>query len=443
MLVWLNLTKIINKTMANFMSAQDAVKLIKSGDNVYLQGVTSAPMTLLEAMAQRHDELRGVNVYSAFIFGKPSYAAEEYKESFTVRTFFVSEGNRSAVAGGYGYAYPGQLSDVPGLIREGIVPVDVILLNVSPPDKHGYCSMGTSLDITVSAYEKAKIRIAQINPNMPRVFGDGQMHISEFDAAVEVNDPVIEVPSILSSENDEKIGRFIAERIGDGATLQIGVGGIPNAVLRALKSHKNLGVHTEAIVEEMLPLIQSGAINNSCKGMHDGLSVGSLALGSRKLYDFVDNNPLVLMKDCAYTNHPFNIAQNNKMVAINAAIEVDLTGQVCADSIGTRMFSGIGGQNDFMYGSTLSKGGTNFIALTSMTAKGKSKITPFLAPGAGVTTNRYIIHNVVTEYGVAEMRGKSYAERSRALIDIAHPSVREELEREAVNRYGASFLRLR
>ncbi|MFI3299718.1 MAG: acetyl-CoA hydrolase/transferase C-terminal domain-containing protein [Rikenellaceae bacterium] len=429
--------------MGMYCSAQQAVKLIKSGDNVYVHGVTSAPMTLLEAMAKRHSELRGVNVYSALIFGKPSYPAEEYKESFTVRSLFVSEGVRSAVAGGYGYAIPGQLSDIPGFLREGLIPVDVILLNVSPPDKHGYCSMGTSLDITVSAYECAKIRIAQINPNVPRVFGDGQMHISEFDAVVEVNDPVIEVPSILSSAEDEMIGKFIAERIPDGATLQIGVGGIPNAVLRALGSHKNMGVHTEAIVEEMLPLIESGAIDNSRKGMHDGLSVGSLVLGSRKLYDFVDNNPKVLMKDCAYTNNPMHIAQNKKMRSVNAAIEVDLTGQVCADSIGTRIFSGIGGQNDFMYGSTLSEGGTNFIALTSMTAKGKSKITPFLAPGAGVTTNRYIIHNVVTEYGVAELRAKSYAERTRALIDIAHPSVREELEREAVSRYGLSFLRLR
>ncbi|MFI3287737.1 MAG: acetyl-CoA hydrolase/transferase C-terminal domain-containing protein [Rikenellaceae bacterium] len=429
--------------MVKYSTAQEAVKLIKSGDNVYVHGVTSAPMTLLEAMADRHSELRGVNVYSALIFGKARYSAEEHKDSFTVHSLFVSEGVRAAVAGGYGYAIPGQLSDVPGLFREGIIPVDVILMNVSPPDSHGYCSMGTSLDITVSAYEVAKVVIAQINPNMPRVFGDGQMHISEFDAVVAVDDAVIEVPSIASSEADEKIGHYIAERIPDGATLQIGVGGIPNAVLRALSGHKRMGIHTEAIVEEMLPLIESGAIDNSCKGFHDGLSVGSLVLGSRRLYDFVDDNPLVLMKDCAYTNSPINIAQNRLMRSVNAAIEVDLTGQVCADSIGTRIFSGIGGQNDFMYGSTLSPGGTNFIALTSMTAKGKSKITPFLTPGAGVTTNRYIIHNVVTEYGVAELRGRSYAERSRALIDIAHPSVREELEREAVSRYGLSFLRLR
>lgn len=429
--------------MVNYVSASEAVKLIKSGDNVYVHGVTAAPMVLLEAMAARHEELRGVNVYSAFIFGKPSYPEEKYKDSFTVRSFFVSEGVREAVAGGWGYAIPGQLSDVPGLFREGLVPVDVILVNVSEPDAHGYCSMGTSLDITVSAYESAKIVIAQINPNQPRVFGDGQMHISEFDAAVRVDEPIIEVPSILSSEADEKIGHYIAERIPDGATLQIGVGGIPNAVLRALSGHKYMGIHTEAIVEEMLPLIESGAIDNSRKGMHDGLSVGSLVLGSRKLYDFVDNNPKVLMKDCAYTNNPIHIAQNKLMRSVNAAIEVDLTGQVCADSIGTRIFSGIGGQNDFMYGSTLSEGGTNFIALTSMTAKGKSKITPFLTPGAGVTTNRYVIHNVVTEYGVAELRGRSYAERSRALIDIAHPSVREDLEREAVSRYGLSFTKLR
>ncbi len=429
--------------MLNYTTAQEAVKLINSGDNVYVHGTTCTPHTLINALLERKDELRGVNMWGALVIGKTDYAKEEYKEAFTVHSLFVSDNIRPAISGGYGYAIPGQLSQIPSFFREGLIPIDVILMNVSMPDEHGYCSMGVSLDITVGAYEAAKVVIAQINPNVPRVFGDGQMHISEFDAIVEVNDPIVEIPSLDSSEEDKKIGNYIAEYIPDGATLQIGVGGIPNAVLRALTSHKNLGIHTEAMVEEMVPLIESGVVNNSLKTLFPGKSVGSLALGTRKLYDFMHNNPSLVMKDCAYTNNPAVIAQNPKMRSINAAIEVDLSGQVCADSIGSRIYSGIGGQNDFMYGSTLSPGGMNFIALSSMTNKGKSKITPFLTPGAGVTTSRYIIQNIVTEYGVAELRCKSYAQRARALINIAHPSVREELEREAFSRFGASFLNLK
>ncbi len=429
--------------MIKYSTAEEAVKLIKSGDNVFVHGVTCTPTSLVKALVARKDELKDVHMWGALVNGYTPYANEEYKDSFTVHSLFVSDNIRPAVSGGYGYAIPAQLSQIPSLFREGLYPVDVILMNVSMPDEHGYCSMGTSLDVTVSGYEMAKVVIAQVNPNVPRVFGDGQMHISEFDAVVESNDPLVEVPALASTEDDVKIGNYIAEYIPDGATLQIGVGGIPNAVLRALSSHKNLGIHTEAMVEEMVPLIESGAINNSQKTLFNGKSVGSLALGTRKLYDFMHNNPSLIMKDCAYTNNPAIIAQNPNMRSINAAIEVDLSGQVCADSIGTRIYSGIGGQNDFMYGSTLSPGGMNFIALSSMTNKGKSKITPFLTPGAGVTTNRYIIQNIVTEYGLANLKGKSYAERARALINIAHPSVREELEKEAFSRFGASFLNLK
>lgn len=429
--------------MVKYTTAEEAVKLIKSGDSVYVHGSTGVPVTLVDAMIARRNELRGVNMYGALVIGKTDYAKEEYKESFTVHSLFVSDNLREPVTKGYGYAIPAQLSQMPGLFREGIIPIDVILMNVSMPDRHGYCSMGVSLDATVGAYEAAKVVIAQVNPNVPRVFGDGMMHISEFDAVIEANDQLVEVPSLQSSEDDKKIGQYIADYIPDGATLQIGVGGIPNAVLSALTSHKNLGIHTEALTEGMIPLIECGAVNNSQKTLFQGKSVGSLAIGTRKLYDYMDNNPALIMKDCAYTNNPFIVAQNPKMCSVNAAIEVDITGQVCADSIGTRIFSGVGGQNDFMYGSTLSPGGQTFMALTSMTAKGKSKITAFLTPGAGVTTNRFIIQNVVTEYGVAELRGKSYAQRSRSLINIAHPSVREELEREAFARYGASFLNLK
>lgn len=429
--------------MVKYTTPQDAVKLIKSGHNVYVHGSTGAPVTLIDAMIALHKELRGVNMYGALVIGKTDYAKEEYKESFTVHSLFVSDNVRGAITGGYGYAIPAQLSEMPGYFRSGLIPIDVILLNVSPPDQHGYCSMGVSLDATVGAYDASKIKIAQVNPNVPRVFGDGLMHISAFDAVIEANDELVEVPSLKSSDDDKKIGQYIANYIPDGATLQIGVGGIPNAVLSALVSHKNLGIHTEALTEGMIPLIECGAVNNSQKTLFPGKSVGSLAIGTKKLYSYMDNNPALIMKDCAYTNNPFIIAQNPKMCSVNAAIEVDLSGQVCADSIGTRIFSGVGGQNDFMYGSSQSPGGQTFMALTSMTSKGVSKITPFLTPGAGVTTNRFIIQNVVTEYGVAELKGKSYAQRSRSLINIAHPSVREELEKEAFRRYGASFLNLK
>ncbi len=429
--------------MIKYTTAEEAVKLIKSGDNVYVHGSTGAPCTLLDAMVARHDELRDVNVYGALVIGRTDYAKPEYSKSFTVNSLFVSDNVRSAVNEGSGHAIPGQLSQIPSLFKEGIIPLDVIIMNVSPPDEHGYCTMGVSLDITVSAYRAAKVVIAQVNKNQPRVFGDGCMHYTEFDAVIEANDELVEVPDIPSTEVETKIGNYITEYIPDGATLQIGVGGIPNAVLRALKHHKNLGIHTEAIVEGMMPLILSDVVNNSLKPIHTGLSVGSLILGTRKLYDYANNNPKLLMRDCAYTNNPAIIAQNPNMRSVNAAIEVDLTGQVCADSIGSKIYSGIGGQNDFMYGSTLSEGGMNFIALSSTTAKGKSKINPFLTQGAGVTTNRYIIQNIVTEYGVAELKGRSYAQRARALINIAHPDYREELEKEAFNRYGKKFLELR
>lgn len=429
--------------MVKYTTPQEAVKLIKSGDSVYIHGSTGSPTTLIDAMIARHNELRGVNIYGALVIGKTDYAKEEYKDSFTVHSLFVSDNLRCAVTKGYGYAIPAQLSEMPSLFREGIIPIDVILLNVSLPDAHGYCSMGVSVDATAGAYDAAKIVIAQINPNVPRIFGDGVIHMSDFNAIIEANDELVEVPSLITSAEDQKIGQYIANYIPDGATLQIGVGNIPNAVLSALKGHKHMGIHTEALTEGMIPLIECGAVDNSLKTLYKGKSVGSLAIGTRKLYDFMDNNPSLIMKDCAYTNNPYIIAQNPCMRSVNSAIEVDITGQVCADSIGTRIYSGVGGQNDFMYGSSLSPGGMTFIALTSMTPKGKSKITSVLSPGAGVTTNRYIIQNVVTEYGVAELRGKSFAQRSKALINIAHPSVREELKKEAYERYGASFLNLK
>jgi acyl-CoA hydrolase len=269
------------------------------------------------------------------------------------------------------------------------------------------------------------------------------IHVSRIDAAVEVDDPLVEVPTAVPTEIDTAIGRYIAEMIPDGATLQIGVGGIPNAVLSALKDHRHLGLHTEALTDGVLPLLESGVIDNSCKKVCPGISIASLALGSRRLYDYMNYREDLLLKDVAWTNAPFRIAQNPKVMAINSAVEVDLTGQVCADSVGTRIISGVGGQHDFMYGGSLSEGGKTFIAIPSMTEKGVSKIKPVLTEGAGVVTTRHMIQHIVTEYGVASLRGKSLAERARALISIAHPSVREDLEREAVARFGHSFLSLK
>ena len=350
---------------------------------------------------------------------------------------------RHWLAEGYGTTIPAFLGEIPAMFRDGTLPLDAVFLNVSPPDKDGYCSFGVSADLAVSALECARKVIVQINKSMPYSYGDALIHVSRIDAAVEVDDPLVEVPTAEPTEIDSAIGRHIAELIPDGATLQIGVGGIPNAVLSALKDHQHLGLHTEAMTDGVLPLLESGVIDNSLKAVCPGISVASLALGSKRLYEYMDYRKDLLLKDVAWTNAPFRIAQNPKVMAINSAVEVDLTGQVCADSVGTRIISGVGGQHDFMYGGSLSEGGKTFIAIPSMTEKGRSKINPVLADGAGVVTTRHMVQHVVTEYGVAALRGKSLAERARALISIAHPSVREELERAAYKRFGWSFLHVK
>ncbi len=420
------------------MSAAEAVKLINSGDSLYIQGSTSIPEVLSQALADRGDELRGVTVYAAFAVGRceAPYCKPEYKDSFNVKSLFVANNIRRWLADGYGTTIPAFLGEIPALFRDGTLPLDAVFLNVSPPNGEGYCSFGISADLAVSATECAKTVIAQINSAMPFSYGDALIHVSKIDAAVEVDDPLVEVPTAVPSVIDSAIGRYIAEMIPDGATLQIGVGGIPNAVLGALKNHKHLGLHTEAMTDGVLPLIESGVIDNSMKKVCPGINVASLALGSRKLYDYMDYREDLIMKDVAWTNNPFRIARNPKVMAINSAVEVDFTGQVCADSVGTRIISGVGGQHDFMYGGSLSEGGKTFIAIPSMTEKGISKIKPVLTEGAGVVTTRHMIQNIVTEYGVAELRGKSLPERAKALIAIAHPSVREELDRAARERFG-------
>ena len=428
-----------------YVSPSEAVGLIDSGDSIYIQGSTSIPEVLSQALADRGNELKDVTIYAAFAVGRREapFCKPEYKEAFNVKSLFVANNIRRWLADGYGTTIPAFLGEIPAMFRDGTLPLDAVFLNVSPPDKDGYCSFGVSADLAVSALECARKVIVQINKAMPYSYGDALIHVSRIDAAVEVDDPLVEVPTAVPTETDSAIGRHIAELIPDGATLQIGVGGIPNAVLSALKDHQHLGLHTEAMTDGVLPLLESGVIDNSQKTVCSGISVASLALGSKRLYEYMDYRKDLLLKDVAWTNAPFRIAQNPKVMAINSAVEVDLTGQVCADSIGTRIISGVGGQHDFMYGGSRSEGGKTFIAIPSMTEKGRSKISPVLTEGAGVVTTRHMVQHIVTEYGVASLRGKSLAERARAMVSIAHPSVREELERAAYERFGWSFLHVK
>ncbi len=425
------------------VSAAEAVKLIKSGDSVFIQGSTSIPEVLVQAMTDRASELRDVKVYSAFAIGRfdAPYAKAELRDSFEPLSFFVANNLRNAIKEGVAQTIPAFLGEIPFLFRSGQVPLDVTLLNVSEPDEEGYCSYGISADLAFSAAECSKVIIAQVNKYMPRTFGDPVIHVSKIDAMVRGDEPLVEVPTVVPNDVERRIGNFIAQEIPDGATLQIGVGGIPNAVLDALQDHKHLGLHTEAMTDGVVPLIQKGIIDNSLKKLYPGQSLACLCLGSQRLYDYLDNNRDVVIRDVAWTNDPQNIRQNPKVMAVNSAIEIDLTGQICADSIGERIFSGVGGQHDFMYGGALSEGGKCFIALPSITNKGQSKIVPTLTKGAGVVTTRFQAQYIATEHGIVYLRNKSLAERAKLLISVADPSVREDLERAAVERFGIGFLR--
>ncbi|MDE7189367.1 MAG: 4-hydroxybutyrate CoA-transferase [Muribaculaceae bacterium] len=429
----------------NYTTAQEAVKLIENGDHVYIQGSTSVPEVLVAALAERGNELRDVTLYSAFAVtkGPAPYCKPEYKESFLVDSFFVSNSVRQWIAEGYGTMTPRFLGEVPALFRDGTCRVDVALLNCSMPNEEGYVSFGVSADLATSAAECANRVIAQINPHMPFSYGDPVIHLSQLSAAVMVDEPLVEVPTAVPTEKELAIGNYIAELIPDGATLQIGVGGIPNAVIRALEHHKHLGLHTEAMTDGVLPLVEKGIIDNTQKKVMPGKSVASLALGSRRLYDYMDGNKDIIFKDVAWTNNPFIIAQNPKVMSINSCLEIDLTGQVCADSIGTRIFSSVGGQHDFVYGSSQSEGGKSFLAMLATTNKGATKIKPILTPGAGVVTTRFQTNYVVTEYGAVDLRGKNLAQRAKLMISVAAPEFREELEKAAAERFGYSFLRLK
>lgn len=417
--------------------------MVKSGDHVFVQGSCSIPEALIAALARRGGELRDVVLFNAFALGRrvSPLCDPALKDSFLIDSFFVSNAVRGWVNQGYATTTPRFFGQVPQLFRDGTIKLDVAFINCSLPDENGYVSFGVSADITPAAVECAKVIIAQINPLMPFTYGDSVIHLSRIDALVKVNDPLAETSDAAPTENELKIGRYIAEQIPDGAVLQIGVGGIPNAVLHALGSHKHLGLHTEAMTDGMVDLINSGIVDNSLKQVEPGRSVASLALGTRRLYDFLDHNESIIFRDIAWVNDPFIISQNHNMAAINSCLEIDLSGQVCADSIGTRIYSGVGGQHDFVYGSSRSVGGQSFIAMLSTTSKGQSKIKPVLTPGAGVVTTRFQTNWVVTEHGAVNLRGKNMIDRARLLISIAAPEFREELDREAFAMLGYAYRR--
>lgn len=427
-----------------YVSADEAVKLVRSGDSICCQGGASVPVLLQEALARRHAELRDVTITSGFNVHKDPapFCKPEYKDSFLVNSIFLSADQRKHVAEGYGSMTPAFLGEVPALFRSGEFPVDVAFITCSLPDENGYCSYGISADIAVSAAEVARDVIALVSPNIPYLYGDCLIHESKISAAVLCDVAPFAMTFGEPTPIEAAIGANVASKIPDGACLQIGVGGIPNAILNGINHHQHLGLHTEAMTDGVIRLIKEGVIDNSLKKVHPGVSIAALAIGSKDMYGYIDHNKTMEFYDVAYTNNPFLIAQNPRACAINSAIEVDLTGQVCADSIGETIFSSVGGQHDFMYGCSLSEGGRTFIALPSRTAKGKGKIVANLAPGAGVVTTRFQTQYVATEYGIVYLRGKSLAERAKLLISIAHPEDREELEKAACKRFGYSFLRL-
>ncbi len=416
-------------------TAIEAVSSIKSGDHVFIHTAGAAPQALIQGMTDRADELRDVKIYHMHTEGIAPYADDRYEKSFLVNSMFLGANVREAVSRGRTDFIPSFFSEVPLMFRNGVIPIDVVLIMVSPPDKHGYCSLGISVDTTKAAVDCAKKVIAQINTRMPRTHGDGLLHISSFDSYLELDQELPESANHEVLPEERRIGEHVAGIIENGATLQMGIGAIPDAVLSCLGGHKDLGVHTEMFSDGIIPLVESGVVNNKMKTKDKDVMVAGFLMGSRKLYDFVDDNPLVRMLDIQYVNDTAVIRQQPKMTSINSAIEIDITGQVCADSIGTKMFSGVGGQMDFIRGASLSPGGKPIIALTSITKRNESKITPYLRQGAGVVTTRAHMHYVATEFGIVDLYGKNLRERAKALIQIAHPDHRESLEQAAFERF--------
>ena len=416
-------------------TAETAVSVIKSGNRVFIHSVAAAPGQLIQAMTARAPELRDVEIVHLHTEGPAPYAAPDMIGSFQVNALFVGANVRDAIQKGDASYVPVFLGETPQLFRRGILPLDVALIQTSVPDPHGFCSLGVSVDCSKAAVQTAKRVIAQVNPNMPRTHGDSMVHVNEIDDFIEVEDLLPEVPRPVLGDVENAIGRYCAEMIEDGATLQMGIGAIPDAVLGALTNHKDLGIHTEMFSDGAIDLVEAGVINGEMKRSHPGKVVATFVMGTRRVYDFINDNPQIAMLDVGYTNDTAVIRRNPRVTAINSAIEVDLTGQVCADSIGTRQYSGVGGQMDFIRGAALSDRGKPIIALPSTTRRGETRIVPFLKQGAGVVSTRAHVHYVVTEHGVANLYGRNLRQRARALINIAHPDHQEYLEEQAHARF--------
>jgi acyl-CoA hydrolase len=423
-----------------YISPEKAVQLVKSNQRVFIHGSAATPTFLLNELAKRKDELRNVELVSISTFGPMSLAEEAYAESFFFNSFFVSSNIRATVNTEQGDYVPLFLSEIGQLFKRNIMPLDVAIIHVSEPDSHGFCSLGVSVDIAKAAVESSQIVIAQVNPRMPRTHGDGHIHFSKFNAAVFADQALHEIDyGKKVTDRERLIGRYIAELIEDRSTLQLGVGAIPNAVLDALRDHKDLGVHTEMFSNGIIDLLESGTITNAYKKKHKGKILTSFAAGTKKLYDIINDNPLFTFQEAEYVNDSAIIRKNPKMVSINSCLEIDLTGQVCADSIGSYQYSGVGGQMDFMRGAALSEGGKPILALRSVTKNGDSKIVPFLKEGAGVVTTRAHVHYVVTEFGIAYLYGKNFRQRAEALMAIAHPDHHENLDKAIFERFGRKF----
>jgi len=412
-----------------------ALDLVESGARVFVHTGVAAPQVLVDALAVRAEVLEGVQVTHLHTEGTAAYLSPALRDRVSVRAMFVGANMRQAIATGQADYLPVFLSEIPRMFRSGAMPLDVALLQVSPPDRHGWCTLGVSVDISRAAADSARILIGQVNPQMPRVHGDGHVHVSRFAALVEADAPLPSPDRAEVDEVERAIGRHVAELTPDGACLQLGIGSVPDAVLSELTGHARLGIHTETFSDGVRELVEAGVVTGECKAVDTGDIVAGFVMGSRQLYDFVDDNPAVRLLDVGYVNDPNVIRQNPKVVAINSALEVDITGQVCAESIGTRQYSGVGGQMDFMRGAALSEGGRPVIALPSTTRSGRSRIVAELQPGAGVTTTRAHVHFVVTEHGVAALHGRTLRERAQALIAVAHPDHREALEAAAHARF--------
>jgi 4-hydroxybutyrate CoA-transferase len=428
----------INKQYQNrICTAGEAVRNIKSGDRIFMTGNCSVPQTVLAALVDYAPNLEGVEICQALTIGPTDYVKPGMEKHLRVNTMFISANIRKAVQEGRADFTPVLLSEFTLLFKNKLLPVDVALIHVSPPDEHGFCSLGVEVGLTKSPAESAKIIIAEVNQQMPRTLGDSFIHVSRIKHLVPVDYPLPEMAmgGEEASEETERMAGYIAELIPDGATMQMGIGAIPDAVLKYLFEKKDLGIHTELFSDGVIELVEAGVLTNARKTLHPGKMVAGFILGTRRLYDWVDDNPLIELHPTEYVNDPFTIARNDRMVAINSAIEVDLTGQVCADSIGPKLYSGVGGQLDFVYGASRSKGGVPIIALPSITTLRDgtviSRIVPMLKQGAGVVTTRNHVHYVITEYGVASLYGKSIRQRAHALIQIAHPEFRDDLSRMA------------